>query len=548
MRRILLGVLLVLGAAAAAPAAAAPPDVIRTGGPSGTADRKVAVVGSATDRLGATFQVLRADGTVARTGTLTRAPGSAAPWAYALRADWSAVTAPGTYRIAVGALRSRPWTVSGTATEAPIRAMLRFFAVQNDGNEPSPLHDPSHLNDGRIAAGKYAGRTFDLTGGWMDAGNQVKFVQTTAHAAALLQAAARMDPALAAPLNATADVGIRWLRKAHPVSDLFVVQVGDQRDSDAGFRDPADDDASSEPGIGVRAAYPQAGADQAGKAAAALALAADRSTGTVRSGRLAAARQWYAFGRAHPSPGAELDGFYYSDTIADDMAAGAAALYRTTGEAHFLDEALAYLDDAGAGVGWDSVGSFAAADLCGVLGAPGAADPTARAAACDALGDHARAGATFAGQNAFGTPAPFDAFGHTAENASAGALAALAARAGRLAAGRGVAAGARDFMLGRNQWGAGFVVGYGAGGGARNPHHWARALIGPGRPVGAVVGGPSTAAIVSGEGLALDPNGAYKPFNSTRVYEDDLDDYVTSEPALDYTATSIFLLAALGAP
>ena len=41
--------------------------------------------------------------------------------------------------------------------------------------------------------------------------------------------------------------------------DLFVAQVGDTRDHDKGFRDPASDDSSGEPGIGTRFAYPGIG-------------------------------------------------------------------------------------------------------------------------------------------------------------------------------------------------------------------------------------------------------------------------------------------------
>ena len=75
--------------------------------------------------------------------------------------------------------------------------ILRFFSAQNDGQEPSPLHGPSHLNDPVIDGGPFDGQRFDLTGGWMDAGNQVKLVNTTAFTVLLLEAAARLYPALA---------------------------------------------------------------------------------------------------------------------------------------------------------------------------------------------------------------------------------------------------------------------------------------------------------------------------------------------------------------
>src|SRR3954451_24741532 len=90
------------------PASAAPPDVIRTGGPSRPADSKVAVVASARNLVGKHFRVVDASGRVVLAGKLARASGSRAPWKRAALADLSAVAAPGSYRVAVGRLRSRP--------------------------------------------------------------------------------------------------------------------------------------------------------------------------------------------------------------------------------------------------------------------------------------------------------------------------------------------------------------------------------------------------------------------------------------------------------
>ena len=63
----------------------------------------------------------------------------------------------------------------------------------------------------------------------------------------------------------------------------------------------------------------------------------------------------------------------------------------------------------------------------------------------------------------------------------------------------------------------------------------------PGLPAGAVVGGPAPRSEVRGEGFRL-----RSPFDSRfATYEDRRVDYVTSEPAIDYTASSILLIAAL---
>ena len=221
-----------------------------------------------------------------------------------------------------------------------------FFAANRDGDEPSPIHGPAHLNDAIVHpdAPVHAGERIGIAGGWMDAGDTLHFTQTTAFAAALLQAAALLDPTDAAALEEEADVGIRWLVKAHPAPDLFIAQVGDERDHDLGFRDPADDDASAKPGIGTRFAYPEIGGDLGGKAAAALALAyrrtgdagaADRRAGVVRGGEGGGSRGAAAApGRlSAPTP----RNFYVGDLWQDSLAAGAVELYRATCAAGICD-------------------------------------------------------------------------------------------------------------------------------------------------------------------------------------------------------------------
>src|SRR5205814_293379 len=134
--------------------------------------------------------------------------GAPAPWLHGYAADLTAIGTPGRYRLRVGRLVSRPWVVRPHGSRTAIPVLLRFFAANSDGRELSPLHGPSHLHDAVVADGPDAGRRVDLTGGWMDAGDQIKFTQTIAYAAAVLQAAARLDPANAPALNHTADVGV----------------------------------------------------------------------------------------------------------------------------------------------------------------------------------------------------------------------------------------------------------------------------------------------------------------------------------------------------
>ena len=532
----------------ASPALSRPPSAIRVGGPSTPAESKVAIVGSARRLAGRRYLVLDQDGDQVLRGRLHGAKGSPAPWRHAYRSRLASISAPGGYRVRVPALHriSRPWIVRPEGSGGAIDRILEFFDANRDGSEPSGIHDPSHLHDATVRGGPHDGQHFDLTGGWMDAGDMIHFAQTTSYASAVLEAAARLDPGRASQLDAEATVGIRWLVNAHPAPGLFVGQVGDERDHDHGFRDPAGDDDSGIPGIGHRRAYPGikrggVGGDIAGKAAAALALAFDR---TADAAYLTQARQWYAAGQAaHRSTPPLPGGFYHDRLWKDSMAAGAAALYRSTLEQRYLSDAIRYLRsgqsraDGTLGV-VDSFASFAAADVCGALGAPALGSQGDRRLACHRLRQFGGIAVRQAHGNAFGMPG-FFTWGTTAQNGASGALAALAACATRLPHGRQVAAGARDYLLGRNPFGRSFVVGYGRRS-PKHPHHWA-SVFGNALPHGAVVGGPAPTGEIRGQGFHVH-NSHDSRFAS---YEDRRADYVTSEPTLDSSAASILLLATL---
>lgn len=541
------------GLVCAAPAVAAPPSAIRTGGPSAPGDSKVAVVAAGTPLAGRRFTVVTASGRTVLRGALRRAAGSPAPWRFAATADLSAVKAPGRYRVRAAGLTSPPWTVSAGARSALVRRMLRLFAVQSDGSEPNPVFKPAHLKDAIVKGGPLDGQRIDLTGGWRDAGDQLKFASTTAFSVALLHLAARLDPADAAALRATSGVGLRFLQKAHPAPGVFIALVGDERDH-VGFRDPASDDANTQPGVGVRFAYPTTGSNILGSVAAALALAGAQSPGAGGDQLIAAAREWYAAGKAAdalvPIQDPNVSDFYPDNIFTDDMAFGALELFRATGEPGFLDDALAFFargdDDrmffSGTVVG--AVGPIVAADLCGILGAP-APSEAARQAGCAGVRKVVAAGRERARESAFGTPG-IVTFGWVQDNGGAGAIAAAAGTGRVVSDGRALGAGARDYLLGRNPWGTSFVVGPGSRD-AKNPHSPVFLKGPPSKLVnGAVEGGIARASDFAGSGLKLTLR-RFKVFNSPFAqYEDRRENFVTSEIGLAYSAASILLASSLG--
>jgi len=224
------------------------------------------------------------------------------------------------------------------------------------------------------------------------------------------------------------------------------------------------------------------------------------------------------------------------------MAAGAVELYRVTGDSAYLGDARRYLRKYGNGdvMGYYEMSPFAAADLCGALGAPSFGSPS-HGQGCRALRASAAQVRAESHRTAFGA-AGFLSWGTTATDAAGAAEALMAARFAHFKDGRRLAAGGRDYLLGRNPWGASFIAGVGP----RSPrkiHSWA-SVFGDGLPNGAVVGGPAPRRAILNQHVGR-PRGPLARFNARYAYEDRRRDYVTSEPTIDSAAATILMLAEL---
>lgn len=218
--------------------------------------------------------------------------------------DFTALRAPGRYRLRVeqtGDL-SAPFTIGPDAYGGAHEELLAFMRQQRCGYNPF-LDRICHQRDGRSFYAPFADSTYiDVTGGWHDAGDQLKYLITGSNATAGMLLAYLLEPAkfgdaanaLGQPRpNGVPDVldearwGLDWLHRLHPAPDQLVHQVADDRDH-LGWKWPDHD--SSDYGWGpnsYRAAYFATGTPQglgrykseatgvsnlAGRVAAAMAL------------------------------------------------------------------------------------------------------------------------------------------------------------------------------------------------------------------------------------------------------------------------------------
>jgi endoglucanase len=207
---------------------------------------KRAYVMSTAAETGATFTVKNSGGTIvfgpASVGSSvgTWVKGTTTYTVYAL--DFDAVSASGTYTIAVtgpanATSLSFPIDAAQNIYAGALANTLSFYQNERDGSNyiPSPLRAAAaHLNDqsatvylppvyntNDVLQGNLSttGQTIDASGGWWDAGDYLKFVETTSYAEALMLTGVRDFPAQMGSASATSNFtaesqfGLDWLQK-----------------------------------------------------------------------------------------------------------------------------------------------------------------------------------------------------------------------------------------------------------------------------------------------------------------------------------------------
>ena len=233
---------------------------------------------------------------------------------------------------------------------------IYYYGAQRCGNTKSWMHAACHTKDGQSSGG------IDLTGGWHDCGDHVKFGQTNSYAAALLLLAYIYFPSAyedryaqdysAPPPNGIPDVldevkiHTDYLLKAYNGGKVYY-QVGEGSYDHTHFVTP-DYESTAYPtneGGDPRPAFSitSGGSNVCGTAAAALALmsiAYKPYDSVYASSCLTAAINYYNVGNAAHNVQSDYEGsFYGASHWAGQMAWGAIELYRATGTASYLTDA-----------------------------------------------------------------------------------------------------------------------------------------------------------------------------------------------------------------
>ncbi|TDT29142.1 cellulase-like Ig domain-containing protein [Streptomyces sp. BK208] len=593
------------------------PAVIRVNQVGYAADeQKYAYVMGDRDALAdAGFEVLDEHGDTAGHGSLGPSLGGWNGRYTAVRGvDLSSLHRTGTYRLRLTGADGGPEVRFRVAPARrlldPLRAdTVRFFGTQRDGEDVLTAEtgrEPSHLTDRRARvyepppAGASAdpatagpglnevGGPVDVSGGWFDAGDFLKFTHTASYVVAQMLSAVRDTPSVPG-LREEARHGLSWLdRMWDGKTGTLHAQVGlgsggkEARGDHDVWRLPEEDDRltvrpgdpdyllkyrpvfrANEPGEPISP-------NLAGRVSAAFALAAQ----TEAADDPAQARAWLdkaaaVYARADTEPdGGDLvtttpPDYYQEHTWRDDLewaavelARGADALgdarsARWSGEAANWARAALREEDGGT-LGPADVSALAHADVLT------AADPDAGLAADlrAELRRQVETGRKRAAADPFRSgviPGDFDAVPNTFGLLATAELYARVTGDHRY---DDFAARQRAWVFGANAWGTSFVV----GAGDLYPHclqhqvaNLAMSRTGRGDILrGAVVNGPNDAALLKerdtfdgARACSHAPDGtAWAEFDGHGAgYVDDVRAWQTVEPADDFTSTALYALS-----
>ena len=590
---------------------------------------KRAYLMSTIDETGATFSVKNSTGATVATGTVPNSLGSwSGTFSFVHPLDFDSVSTPGTYIISVTGpiAASSPAFKIDTGPNVYGNALansLFFYQSERDGPNyiPNALRTaPGHLNDRTAmtyltpnanSAGRFSGDlqplgvTIDVSGGWWDAGDYIKGVETLGYATAALLHGVREFPSqmgsgsTTSNFTAEAKFGTDWLlRMWDDASKTFYYQVGigsgnsktvgdhdiwrlPQADDTFGGTDRLYRYIRNRPVFRLGVPGSLISPNLAGRDAAAFAMCFQiyKTSDPAFANRCLLAAE-HIFDLADTNPGRLTTyvpySFYPETEWRSDLELGAVELYFAVASgglpsglphtaplfylqqaAHWANAYISSPDDAADTLNLYDVSGLAHYDLYRAIAQAG--DPpgleTSRAALVADLKKALDGAVGQAGTDPFQFGFPWATWDTTSHGAG---LVVMASEYDELTGTPTYKAwSSRWFanILGANAWGVSLIV----GDGTTFPHcihHQVANLAGSltgGSPIlkGAAVEGPNGTLyrgfLTGMNNCPADNSDPYAQFNTKAKFRDDIESFSTVEPAVDLTATSPVAFARLAA-
>ncbi len=511
----------------------------------------------------------------------------------AWRLDFSDFNVEGAYRIVAAGVQSPVFPINNRVWDGTADFVLNYMRQQRCGFNPFQ-RDSCHVKDAYV---RYhpdkEGQRIDVTGGWHDAADLLQYTTTSANAIYQMMLAWQECPGAFGDqyqanglegANGIPDIideiywGLTWLDKMNPGKGELYNQIADDRDH-IGMKLPKDDPADYGwgPNNGRPVYYIDGKPQQRGKymnatmgaASTAGKFASDFALGSqvlapyypefaARIGAKAA--DAYQVGIDKPGNAQTVSVvspyIYEEDNWVDDMELGAIELYRMTGEARYLTQAVEYgrREPVTPWMGADSARHYQwypFMNMGHVRVVQQAEGKNTRLQA--EFIRNIKAGIERVQQRAEESDSPFlwGVPGIWCSNNLTTALLTQCILYRQLTGDRQfmeMEAALRDWLLGCNPWGTSMIVELPRGGTYPHAPHSNYVMERVGMPTGGLVDGPVYATIfnsLKGVNLADDmlniEGNTYDLFQpGDVVFHDNTHDYSTNEPTMDGTASLTF--------
>ena len=455
--------------------------------------------------------------------------------------DFSGLTSEGNYYLRIGSNRSEIFAVKKDIYYGLADSLLSFFKVQRCGYTNPVLHTTCHIADAtRIIDGKNnLDKKVDLTGGWHDAGDYVKFLNTTSVAAYTLLFAYDFDPVKfgfdndkdgVPDILAEAKVGLDWMLRCYYSPFKFVTQVQDLRDHDQGWRLPENDPLQFD-----RPAYLGMGKNLIGIYTAALALASKIWKEKIKYYDFAdkcldVAQSVYTIRSKVPDIDSSGTGQYIDNEFRGKLALGAYELFSATGRREYLSQSMEYAEQAGSDYwwSWGNINAFVHYRLA-----------QADRKFLSYIEKNLERFKSNSEKNVFEVGAEA-AWGSNNTYLGIALQNILWKKLTSDDKYERLASNQRDFVLGRNPWGISFISGAGSNY-VKSLHHQVSHLKGVKLP-GGFAAGPVKKEILDRYKIPYEKKDPYSIFQSGDFYyRDDRTDYITNEPTIVGNATAVFV-------
>ncbi|MDH7603833.1 MAG: glycoside hydrolase family 9 protein [Melioribacter sp.] len=504
-------------------------------------DIKTAVVISKTklDNKEAIIKEINSDKVIYRT-YLQELSNGYGNFRYTYKIDFSNLRTEGEFEILINKRKSYSFKIGKDIYDDITSSLLEFFKVQRCGYTNPLLHDVCHIADAtNIIDGKnQINKNIDVTGGWHDAGDYIKFLNTTAFSTYMLLFSYEFDSQKFGfdkdknglpDILEEAKVGLDWLLRCNYEDKKFITQVQDLKDHESEWRMPENDKYTFD-----RPAFLGIGKNLIGIYSATLALAsriwkekfqyyefADKCLNT--------AKHFYSIRNSVPNIDSSGTGMYIDSDFNGKLALAAIELFISTNNKNYYNDAINYADSAKNNFwwSWGDINPLVHYKLAKY-------DNSYLAFLKNNLDEFNK----FKSKNVFGIATQLNwgsnntLLGITLQNI-------LWKRLTKDSTFDTLGVYQRDFIMGRNPWGISFIFGYGENY-TKNFHHQISYF--KKKLPGGFAAGPVSKKLLNDFKIQFEEKDSYLLFQTDEIYyRDDRYDYITNEPTITANATAIFV-------